>query len=203
MKTWNQAAFDIFKILEESGGRFFIKGLSSLKLTEEPVVFIANHMSSVETLILPAMIYPHKRPVYVIKEQLSKLPFFGQFLKECITVSRKSPTEDFKQVMEKGTEMISRGYSIIIFPQATRSVSFDPSKFNTLGIKLAKRNNVPVIPIALKTDFWKTGKVLKDFGPLDLSKTLHLEFGAPMKIEESGKMEHEQIVSFVKSRIEE
>ncbi len=202
METWHKAAFHIFKILEESGGRFSIRGLSSFRKTEGPVVFVSNHMSTTETLILPAMIYPYKNPVFVIKEQLLHIPFFGAFLQECIAVTRKSPSEDFKQVMTMGAEMISKGYSIIIFPQATRNVTFDPSTFNTLGIKLARRSNVPVIPLALKTDFWKEGKIVKDLGPLDQKKILHFEFGEPMNIEGNGKKEHEQIVSFIKSRVE-
>jgi len=48
--------------------------------------------------------------------------------------------------------------SVLIFPQTTRDLRFDPNKFNTLGIKLAKRAKVPVIPVAVKTDAWGMGK---------------------------------------------
>ena len=49
--------------------------------------------------------------------------------------------------------------SVLIFPQTTRELFFDPKKFNTLGIKLAKRAKVPVIPIAVKTDAWWHGQM--------------------------------------------
>ena len=202
-ETWRETSFRVFRIMEDCGGCFNIKGLLNIQRTEGPVVFVANHMSTMETLVLICIIFPHKRPAFVVKEQLLSIPFFKAYLKKCIGVTRKSPSEDFKQVMTRGSEMISKGYSIIVFPQARRSMTIDPSRFNTLGIKLARRNNVPVIPIALKTDFWKDGKILKDFGPLDQNQPIHFEFGAPKHIKGSGKEEHKQIILFIKSRLDE
>ncbi len=200
--TWQQTALRVLKIVEDSGGRLHISGLNNIRRTEGPVVFVANHMSTVETLILPPMIYPFKLPVFVIKEQLRKTPFFGAYVRACITVGRKNPAEDFKQVMTQGTAKISKGISVIIFPQARRSVSLDPAQFNSLGIKLARRTRVPVIPIAIKTDFWGSGRILKDFGPLDLSKKIYFEFGEPVRVKGSGKEEHEQIITFITRRLE-
>ena len=48
--------------------------------------------------------------------------------------------------------------SVWVFAQTTRELLLDPKKFNTLGIKLAKRARVPVIPVAVKTDAWGMGK---------------------------------------------
>lgn len=201
-QAWCRAAYDIFKAIEDCGGRFDITGLDNLKTTQGPVVFVANHMSTLETLVPPAFIYPYKKPVYVIKEQLLTVPFFGAYVQSCIGVTRKSPSEDFKQVMTRGAEKIGKGYSVIVFPQATRSPTFDPEKFNSLGVKLAKRCKVPAIPIALKTDFWGTGALIKDFGPLHPGRTIHFEFGTPLEIHGSGKEEHEQIMEFIRSRLE-
>lgn len=201
-QSWHKAALDIFNSLEDCGGRFRITGFENLKKNDGPVVFVANHMSTLETLVPPAFIFPHKKPVYVVKEQLMAVPFFGAYVQQCIGVTRKNPAEDFKQVMLRGADKISHGYSIIVFPQATRSLTFDPEKFNSLGVKLAKRCKVPVIPIAFKTDFWGTGSLVKDFGPLSPDKTIFIEFGEPIEIHGSGKEEHEQIMTFIKERLE-
>lgn len=200
-ERWNRAAYEVFCIIEECGGRFDIRGLDNLRLTDGPVVIVANHMSTLETLVPPAFIYPYKKPIYVVKEQLFKVPLFGMYLKNCIGVTRKNPAEDFRQVMTRGTEKIHAGNSVIVFPQATRSPTFDPDRFNSLGVKLAKRSGVPVIPLALKTDFWGTGKLIKDFGPLHPGRTIYFEFGAPMEIHGSGKEEHEQIMEFIRGRL--
>ena len=199
--TWSRASRDIFEVIEDCGGRFHITGLDNLRKVNGPVVFVGNHMSMLETQVPIGIIFPCKKVVYVIKEQLQTVPFFGAYVKKCISVTRKSPAEDLKQVLMKGSEKIASGLSVIIFPQATRSVEFLPDKFNSLGVKLAKRAGVPVIPIALKTDFWGNGTLIKDFGPLNLGKTIHFEFGEPIEIKGQGKHEHENIMEFIQTRL--
>jgi len=135
-ETWSQASFDMFKVIEDCGGRFYITGLDNLRKIDGPVVFVGNHMSMLETQVPIGIIYPYKKVVYVIKEQLRKTPFFGAYVKQCISVTRKSPAEDLKQVLMRGSEKIASGRSVIIFPQATRSVEFIPEKFNSLGSSL-------------------------------------------------------------------
>ena len=81
--------------------------------------------------------------------------------------------------MEGGRERLAQGRSIIIFPQTTRSLGFDPKLFNSIGVKLARRAGVPVVPIALKTDAWGVGKLIKDFGKIHPEKTVLVDFNKP------------------------
>jgi len=199
--TWSQASFDMLKIIEDCGGRFHITGLDNVRKVDGPVVFVGNHMSMLETQVPISVVFPYKKVVYVIKEQLRTVPFFGAYVQKCISVSRTSPAEDLKQVLTQGAEKIAAGLSVVIFPQATRSVEFMPEKFNSLGVKLAKRAGVPVIPLALKTDFWGNGSLIKDFGPLDPDKTIYFEFGEPIEIKGQGRQEHERIMEFIQSRL--
>jgi 1-acyl-sn-glycerol-3-phosphate acyltransferase len=99
--------------------------------------------------------------------------------------------------MNKGKEQLSKGISIIIFPQSTRSAVFNPNEFNSLGVKVAKAAGVKVLPVALKTDFWGNGRYLKDVGPVSRDKPIHMMFGTPMEIKGTGKNEHKEIVQFI------
>jgi len=81
---------------------------------------------------------------------------------------------------------------------------FIPERFNTIGIKLAKKASVPVIPFALKTDFWGTGKIFKDFGQIGkFSKKIFFEFLKPIVISGNGKEEHEIIINFIQGKLKE
>jgi 1-acyl-sn-glycerol-3-phosphate acyltransferase len=202
-EDWYNSSLAMFNFIEDCGGIFNIRGLENLNPAETPVVIIGNHMSTLETVILPFLVLPFKYAIFVIKEQIFKIPFFGPYTKStgCIGVSRKSPSEDFKQVIKEGSTKLQNGQSVIVFPQSTRDTIFNPENFNSLGIKLAKRNKVPVIPLAVKTDFWTNGKIFKDFGPLNLSKKIHFEFGEPFEIKGSGKEEHQRVVEFIKGRL--
>jgi 1-acyl-sn-glycerol-3-phosphate acyltransferase len=106
-----------------------------------------------------------------------------------------------KLVLREGSKFISDGGSIIIFPQATRSVEFDVEGFNTLGIKLAARNGVPVVPVAIKTDFQRNGKWIKDMGPIDPQKTIYFKFGAPLPVEDKGRQVHQQVIDFIATNL--
>lgn len=196
-------SFNVFKLLEDVGVKFEIAGISNVKKCETPAVFIANHMSTLETFILPLILIPYTPISFVVKQSLVEYPVFGHIMKavEPITVTRKNPREDLKKVLEEGVKKISHGRSIIVFPQTTRKIIFNSSEFNTIGIKLAKKACVPVVPLALKTDAWKNGRWIKDFGPIDNTKKVHFTFGAPIYVKEKGDEEHRQVIKFIESNL--
>lgn len=204
-KEWAQSSYDILKLLEVAGARFHVTGIDNIRKTPGPVVFICNHMSTLETMILPCLVAPIMDVTFVVKDSLVKHRLFGPVMRsrDPIVVSRKNSREDLQKVLDQGSEILKGGRSVIIFPQATRREIFDRSAFNTLGVKLAARNNVMVIPVALRTDFWKNGKIIKDLGPLDRSAPVMFRFGEPFRIEGNSKKEHLAIIDFITSNLKE
>lgn len=202
-ETWASTSIDIFKLIEECGGRFNITGLDNVHNCIEPVVFISNHMSTLETMVFPGIIAPVMDVTFIVKDSLVEQKYFGPIIKarEPIIVGRTNSRVDFQKVMTEGAELLAKGISIVVFPQSTRKDEFIPSKFNSLGVKLAKKANVNVIPIAIKTDFWGHGKYLKDLGPIRRNKPIYMDFGKPMEISGSGKVEHEKIIEFISSSL--
>ena len=149
------------RLIERCGGRIHIRGLNHLRdLGGKPVVIVGNHMSLLETAVLHAIIREHVDFSFVVKKSLMDVPFFRHILLSfhAIPVSRTNPREDLRTVLAEGKKMLEAGRSMIVFPQSTRTDTFDPSQFNTIGVKLAKSAGVPVLPMALKTDFLSTGK---------------------------------------------
>lgn len=194
----------ILDMLRDIGCKITIKGVENLKDLKSPCVFIANHMSTLETLVLPAVIGKKFRVTFVVKKSLLSYPFFGKILSMLspIPVTRKNPKEDYRIVIQEGLERIQKGVSVVVFPQAIRQLIFDPSKFNTLGIKLAQKASVPALPIALRTDAWGMGKILKDFGKIDPSKPICFFIGKSLYIEEKGFKQHLQTIEFIKQSLE-
>jgi 1-acyl-sn-glycerol-3-phosphate acyltransferase len=204
-KEWADSSFHIFRFIEKCGGIFHLSGMENITVTPEPVLFIGNHMSTLETMILPGIISPLRKVTFVVKESLVKHPLFGDVMRSRnpVVVGRTDPRKDFEAVMDGGMELLSKGISIIIFPQSTRSIVFRPEDFNSLGVKLAKKAGVKVIPVALKTDFWGNGKFIKEIGPLDSRKTIYIKFGEPFPVTGSGKEENQKIISFIQSSLKE
>ncbi len=198
-EKWAESSFEIIRALENIGACIEISGLDNLKNFDGPAVFISNHMSTLETLVLPSIIQPLKPVTFVVKESLVNMPVFGPIMRsrDPILVGRTNAREDLRAVLEEGTEKLQKGQSIVVFPQSTRAAVFSPEEFNSLGIKLALKANVPVIPIALKTDAWGIGKRIKDFGPIDIKKKIYFAFGERMTIQNRGADEHQKVIEFI------
>jgi 1-acyl-sn-glycerol-3-phosphate acyltransferase len=130
-------------------------------------------------------------------------PVFKNVLRtrDPIVVNRVNPRQDLKTVMREGTERLERGMSVVVFPQTTRSRSFDHHKFNSLGIKLANRADVPVVPLALATDAWGNGSFIKDFGKIDATKKVRFSFGQPIPIEGRGVEAHQAVIGFIRRKL--
>ncbi len=202
--TWAYNSARVGRNFEAIGCRFSINGLNHLKNMTEPCIFVGNHMSTLETFLLPTIIRPHMPVTFVVKKSLYDLPLFGSILKsrDAIVVARKSPRQDLQNMLDEGKKRLDKGMSVVIFPQSTRSTTFNPAKFNSIGVKLAKYANRPIIPLALKTDTWAQGKFIKDFGVVHREKTIHFTFGAPIHVEGHGKVEHNNICNFIKEHVQ-
>ena len=204
-KEWADSSWYIFRFVEKAGGIYRITGMENIYSDPDPVVFIGNHMSTLETMILPGIIAPHRNVTFVVKESLVRHPLFGHVMRsrDPIVVGRTDPRKDFEEVMTKGPGLLAEGTSIVIFPQSTRSTIFKPEEFNSLGVKLARKAGVKIVPLALKTDFWGQGRIIKELGPLDSSKIIHIKFGQPFSVTGNGKEENQKIIDFITSSLDD
>ncbi len=200
---WAYSSFRVFRTIEKCGGRFEIAGFDNLRGVTPPVVFIANHMSTLETQILPVLIAPFMRVTFVVKEQLVRGKVFGPIMRSRnpITVTRKNPGQDLRVVLSEGEKRLESGISVIVFPQSTRDERFNTTKLNSLGAKLAKRCDVPVVPVALKTDFWTNGRILRGFGPIYRDRIIHFAFGEPVDSRNPSKKVHSRTVEFIGDKL--
>ncbi|MFC0875082.1 lysophospholipid acyltransferase family protein [Saccharicrinis sp. FJH2] len=204
-EAWAESSIDILNLTEDCGARYNISGLDNLHELEGPAVFVSNHMSTLETMVYPGIIAPEMPVTFVVKESLMTAPLFGPVMRsrEPITVKRENVREDLMAVMSQGQEKLKEGTSIIIFPQSTRTVNFNPKEFNSMGIKLAQKAKVKVVPMAIKSDFWGNGKLIKEFGKLNRKKTVFIEIGKPFAVSGNGKEDHERVTAWISERLEQ
>lgn len=200
--AWSQGSAFALRTLELAGAQVTIEGVENLAGIDGPVVYVGNHMSFLETFVLPCMVLTAGDVSFVVKESLVTYPVFGAIMRATnpVCVTRKNPREDLKQVLTAGKELLEGGRSVVIFPQATRSTSFVEGQFNSLGAKLAVRAGVPIVPVALKTDFVANGRWLKDFGSVHPDRPVHFAFGSVLSGTNAKEL-HRQTVEFLRGRL--
>ena len=202
-KAWVQSSLKVKNWLEKAGVTIEITGVRHLQEGEGPVVIVGNHMSMMETMVLPGIVQPLRPVTYVIKESLLHYPVFKYIMRSRnpIAVTRTNPRQDLKTVMQEGAQKLSENISIIVFPQTTRTQQFDPTQMSSIGVKLAKKAGVPIVPLALKTDCWENGLVAKDFGKINGNKKAHFSFGKAMRVSGKGDVEQEAINQFIVEKL--
>ena len=206
-EAWALNSFQVLQSLEYVGCRIHAEGLEHITEVQGPCVIVGNHMSALETLVLPGFVEPRKHVTFVVKRSLTTSRVFGYIMRsrDPVVVDRRNPREDLAAMLTGSAERLARGISMIVFPQATRSPNFDREHFNSIGVKIAGRNNVPLIPLALKTDAWSCGSkgVLKDYGKVRPDLPVHLRFGKAFRVEGNGKEEQEQLCRFIEDALAE
>ena len=196
---WVASSESVVRALESVGMRLNVEGLGVLRSFDGPAVFVANHLSTLETFVLPCLIQPSKPVTFVVKESLVRYPLFGPVMRsrDPITVGRANPREDLAAVLEGGAERLARGISVIVFPQGTRHPEVQAGQFNSLGAKLAVRARVPLVPVAIDSRAWGTGRRVKDVGPLFPGIPVRLRFGEALPPAGRGNENHDAAVRFI------
>lgn len=134
-------------IIWVTGVKVSIKGLENIDI-DYPYVYAMNHQSYFDIFaILSALPVQFK---WMAKKQLFYIPFLGWAMRNCnyISVDRKTPKGAYK-ALKKALDFINQGYSIIIFPEGTRSKDGYIGPFKTGGIVLALRSNKPIVPVTI------------------------------------------------------
>lgn len=116
-----------------------------------------KHQSQLETFgVMPCL----PDPVFVLKRELTWLPFFGWFLirLRMIAIDRKSGQEALGQMIAQAETAKREGRQIVIFPEGTRREVGAPPRYKLGVTHLYDRLKLPCTPVAIDTGaFWPKG----------------------------------------------
>jgi 1-acyl-sn-glycerol-3-phosphate acyltransferase len=132
-------------ILRTTGVTVDVRGLDRLP-RDTSYVFAANHQSIYD---IPVLFWnlPYELRI-LAKASLGAFPFLGWHLARTghVLVDRKNPGADlFRQVRL----LMQAGYSLIVFPEGTRSVDGSLSRFRAGTFMMAIESGLPVVPVAV------------------------------------------------------
>jgi 1-acyl-sn-glycerol-3-phosphate acyltransferase len=169
-RHWARVVLKLLELL--CGLRYEVEGLENLPAGSH--ILMCNHTSAWET-IAPFVIFPPQ--VWVLKRELLWIPFVGWGLKllKPIAINRGDGHRAVNQVIEQGTERLSRGLWVVIFPEGTRVTAGEYRKYGLSGALLATSTGTLVVPMSHNAGrFWPRRGFLKKPG------TIRVVIGKPI-----------------------
>ena len=207
---WAEFCFSSVTTPESLGMNVVVEGFEHLRETKGPSVVLCNHMSTIETILLPPILLSFRPLSYVAKASLAHLPFLETAAARpgMVPIGRKSPREDLVNMLRIGTERIGAGHNFLIFPQGTRQKVFSRKVYSSIGAKLAEKAGCGIVPIVVDTRCQPTRengvlkKAFKDFGPVDTSLDIRCACG-PAIPHGKAKAMHEDAFGWMAQKLEE
>jgi 1-acyl-sn-glycerol-3-phosphate acyltransferase len=143
--------------------------LGAENIPARPVVVLCKHQSAWETFMLQEVF---KDTVFVWRKEIKYLPFFGWALASIpmIETDRSASRASLKRLVDQGRDRLANGYTVIIFPEGTRSRPGAKNRYKLGGAHLAVETGAPVLPVALNSgEFWGRNALFKRSGVVTVS----------------------------------
>lgn len=135
-------------MISTAGGRVSVAGLENL--ASKPAVYVSNHLGYFDIPLVLAYLGPVAKPL-VAKKEIQKIPMIRSWMKElhCVFIDRDNPRESMKALQE-AEEWVAQGYSMVVFPEGTRSKDGQVHEFKAGAFRIAQKNRVPVVPFVIR-----------------------------------------------------
>lgn len=139
-------------VMEMFGSTVNVQGIENLP-DKGPVVLVGNHQGYADIFAYCAA-FKKFQFAFVAKEDLAKIPLYGEWIRRIrsVFIKRKDPRAALKAINE-GIKYIEQGFSLVIFPEGTRSKGPVPGPFQKGSLKLATKPGVPIVPISLNGSY--------------------------------------------------
>lgn len=154
---------------------FLLKRVPGVRFTQsgendfsKPSVIVANHQSHLDLICLMAL---NPKLIFFTNEWVWKNPIYGYVIRKADYI----PVNDGVEAhLDKIRALVERGYSLVIFPEGTRTVDGSIGRFHKGAFYVASELGLDITPVFIhgaydvlpKTDFMlREGSVNVEVGP--------------------------------------
>ena len=124
------------------------------KIPKGPLLVASKHQSMWETFALLQVL---DQPLYILKRELTRIPFFGWYLMKAgmISVDRRAGGRALLKMVRQASEEVRNGRQLIIFPEGTRRPVGAPPDYKPGVAQLYASCRERCLPVALNSGlFW-------------------------------------------------
>lgn len=124
--------------------------------------FLSNHLSNFD---VPLLFRAIPTPIrYLAKKEVYKIPVFAQALKVggIVKIDRGAGASSYAAINEGVAKAKENGYSLIVFPEGTRSRDGELHPFKKGAFRMAIATQLPVVPVTVNGtwEVWPPGSKL-------------------------------------------
>jgi 1-acyl-sn-glycerol-3-phosphate acyltransferase len=168
IKAWSQHTLDILgiQVLHQTS-------LTPIEQSAAPLMFVANHVSWVDALIIQSI----QPSIFVAKAEVKAWPIVGSIATGCgvVFVNRGSPSSA-RRMVDEVSSALHHGYCVAVFPEGTSSEGSSVSLFHGNLFEAAINHNIQVQPLAIRYTNPHTGALCRQaafIGDIGFVQSLH------------------------------
>lgn len=125
-----------------------IEGFENIQKTEDPKIFISNHLSNSDGLILSNILKEKYDPYFVTGVKLSNDPITNLGVKLVKRIEVKPNTAD-KEAISSMVSTVREGNNLLMFPEGTRSRNSAMIEGKKGILLIARLTKAKIVPIGL------------------------------------------------------
>lgn len=138
-------------LLKLAGAEVTVIGAENVP-PDRAVLFVSNHQGNFDIPILLG--YVNKPKAFIAKIEMLKMPIIRNWMRQmnCVFMDRHNLRQSLR-VMNEAGEYIKKGYSMVVFPEGTRSKGKTMGEFKAGSLRIATKANVPIVPVTIKGSY--------------------------------------------------
>ena len=152
--------------------RFEVTGEENIP-EEGAFMVYANHQSYADILAMIHLFKDRCQMGYVAKDEWRKIGMLARTIEytRSVFLVRGDGREAVK-LLKEVSELLKSGFSLVIFPEGTRSQSHEMAPFKPGAFKFAEKGKVPILPVTLDGEY-KLFEEKGTYQPATVRVTVH------------------------------
>lgn len=130
-----------------AGVRLHVTGAENLR--ERPAIFIGNHQSSLDPVIMGALLRHDFAGVAKAEARRDPRMLLATLLLDPVFIDRSDATQSHA-ALDELQDRVRAGTSIMIFPEGTRMPTPEPGPFKKGAFHMAMQVGVPMVPVVFR-----------------------------------------------------
>jgi long-chain acyl-CoA synthetase len=152
---------------------FSVVGAEQLKQLQSPALFVANHCSHMDTLTISRALFPYLKgrlAVAAAADYIYRNKIFGMLASLLLNTFPLARQGAVRASLEHCADLVENGWSVLIYPEGTRSPKGRLLPFKKGPGLLASELGIPVVPIGIlgSQKILPKGNTIPKPGPLQI-----------------------------------